>query len=1133
MNFYKTLILFLIFSSCASLSAQEIESGKVYKIKNVDKTNNSMSISSSSPTAIGAVSDANDLKQQWYLFSDPQDKGFYFRNVYSGGYLSSPRALYTPWSIIYTNTPQDDTMLMCILDQDGHKVIRPLSHNNNYAYAHNDAGNNIVGWLASSAATQWNFEEVPYTDEEIESILKNFENTADELAKAEVYGNHLAQLFTNKACTQLKTTENLKENENYKALPLPLQLMVDKTYSGDWSEEKGDWDSTHANKYRIQLYEPYSEGAAAASLAGIQAYTNMNNPTGIVGNAGDILYIMVDKEPADGSTLYIGGVPDCKMYNSTTSGTKLHQGLNMIFCNDDNTHYFIYYTVNTVNGKERVRKLSSFEPIKIHIEGGQLNGFFNYIGDELYEPDTEADYRYTVERAVHPMYDLLGRYVILHFFKEDTPNVPTETTKQMGVRSSFDPAINTGEGKHYDPVITMKAWDDMCFAERILMGIQSDEDINNPFNEGKYTSILNDVLVGGEYKINLQEPYSDYFNNRMMGITLQDKGLYMNATAWRTAYAPGTISVILSQFPQAGIWGPAHEYGHINQTPMRIAGTTEESNNVFSNVANYYVCRTTSRCDYPSSQLNIFNQGKTYLEHGTWGTTRMFWQLWCYYHATGHNTKFYPRLYELLRNYPLHRDLTSIPGKLNPKTDLLHFAKMCCVAAQEDLTDFFTAWGFFVPQDNYHIDDYDVYDCILTQEDIDEVKAEIKAFGFPENRAIILIDDRVDSELPIGFGYNQSLCGDLGGLNDFRNCRKAEGDLTFIVDGNNVTVKGEGNPGVGFLVTDEEGNLIGFSNSYNFTLSPEAAEKLMNGTATLMAIGADNETVEVVDPVRNGNLETKKALLKELIDKCDSLLAEIDATECKVGWLLPSSCEILKEERDDKYLLWENAEENDSEILTEGYMALALAYQALLNDEEARIGIEDGASYQFVNAHYQGKVLEGGLEKALSKTLDASLEEVPEAQKWVMEKTQGMNAYYLRNKATDLYLSTSKKMSNTVPMSTDPQSYTLVKIENGIYSFAPDGNSNFAFHIDASNNVVQWYTTAKASQWNLTKVGEPDDDYSMILDVEKDSESSSFDIYDITGRLMKLNVGYNYVTNLRPGVYILKGKEKAKKIVIK
>lgn len=1084
----KIIFTFLL-STLLPLGVQavDITSGKVYRIKNVGKPGYSLSSSPAVQGAVGALSSDTDLRQQWYITSNPGGTGFFLRNVSSGAYLQSPHQLYTQWPIVFTNSPDANTMAMVFENYEGNTTIRSYTQNGTYPYAHCDGSNNIVNWAASSTPSQWTIEEVPMSQQQINDMLARFESTGDEIAKTSVYQTYLDNLFTDKACTTLRNSDDLATNPDYLALPSVLKTMVDKVKAKEWSEEKGNWDSEHALKYRIQKYEPYSEGSAAASFAGIQAYTNMNNPTGILANAGEIIYVMVNDDIKEGATLYIGGVPDCSMYNSVTAGTKLSKGLNMILCNADNTHYFIYYTVNTVNGKQKLRKVTDFDPITIHIEGGRLNGFFNYIGDDLYKGDTREDFIYTTSRASHPMYDLIGKYVILHFYLNDTPDVQGQTP-QICVKNAFDSSKNP-HAKHDDPVKTMKAWDDMCFAERILMGIQNDEDIKNTYNKDLYSSIVNDPLTTGSYSINLTEPYSDYFNNRMMGLTYQAAGLYMNATSWRTAYAPSTLGAILSQFPEDGIWGPAHEYGHMNQGPIAIAGTTEESNNVFSNVANYFVCNTTSRSDYPSEQLKNFNAGNTYLENGTWGTTRMYWQLWCYYHATKHNTKFYPRLFELLRNYPLRRETTTYGGKLNGKADMLHFVKMCCIAAQQDLTNFFLSWGFFFPQDTYHIDDYSIYDLILTQEDIDAVKDEIKSWELPKNDAIILIDDRPGSDLTTGFGYNKDLCGKYGGLKDFENPQAASGEFTFTVDGTTVSVSGNGNPGVGFLIYDKDNNLIGFSNSDTFTLSPEAAADLIAGNATVKAVDANNNTVEVADPVRSGSVQTKKDLLKSLIDRVDALLSLEDKTETNVGHLFSESCKDLQIDRNKTIEIWENSGAGDSEILTSAYLSLSDTYYALLNNPKARIPVVAGAAYRLVNHNYTNRTLDAGDGKCISTTINPANINVPFSQQWILETTGEENNFYIKNLHTNKYISTTKKQSANIPLSDTPQSYSLVIIEHGIYSFAPDNEAKFGIHIDAGNNVVQWNTTSTPTQWTLVKTSTPEIIEQRALLSQKISEA--------------------------------------------
>lgn len=1066
--------IFLFCALIGSFSASAVESGKVYRFGNVGKPGTYLALGGAAQSAVGATGNEQDLKQQWYVEANSSNTGYFLRNVANGSYLTSPKTLYTQWPLTFTTSPVEDTMLLTFGTYDGHTTIKALSHNNNYAFAHCDSGNSIVCWLNSSTPSQWTEEEVPMTPSQIEEMLQRFVATGDEIAKASVYEGYLDQLFNDKACSELKVpADNIEANENYRNLPATLQSMVSKIAKGDWSENNGaDWEHKYAKKYRLQSYEPYSEGSAAAGLAGIQAYTNMNNPTGIIGNTGDMLYIMVDKDVPEGATLYLGGVPDCSMYNSCTAGTKLKKGLNMVMCNSDLTHYFIYYTVNTVENKSPKRMLSAYPDINIHIEGGQINGFFNYVGDKLYEADTKEDFFYTSQRAKHPMYDLIGKYVILHFYLEDTADVPGGTP-QICVKNAFNRDKNPYL-VHDDPVITMQAWDKMCFAERILMGIQSDSDILEAVNEGKYESIVNDGYTQGEYVAYPTFQYNDYFNNRMMGINYQGAGLYMNATSWRTAYAPSTISAILSQFPEGGIWGPAHEYGHINQGPISIAGTTEESNNVFSNVANYYVCKTTSRCDYPSEQLKHFSAGDTYLQNETWGTTRMFWQLWCYYHYCEKNKKFYPRLFELLRKYPLVRETTTYNGKLNAKKDMLHFAKMACIAAGEDLTNFFASWGFFSPQDSYHIDDYSIYDMIVTPEDIAEIKQEIKEMGFEPNDAIILIDDRPNSSLATGFGYDKSKCGQYGGLDAFKNGASASGDFTFTVDGNNVSVSGSGNPGVGFLIYDENGNLIGFSNSDNFTLSSEAASALVEGKATVKAVGADNEVVEVKDPVRSGSVENKKELLKTLLDRCDNLLTLSDESLSHIGDLIPSYCTSLKAKRDDVEAIWENSEDTDA--LTEAYLELSKEYYALLNNSDARISVEPNASYRLINNSYTTKTLDAGDTKLISSSFNASTPSVPFTQQWVLEPVEegNLTQFYIRNLADGRYVSTTKKQSAEIPLTQTPQVYSFITIEPGVYSFAPDNEVKFGLHIDASNKVVQWNTTSTPTQWKLVKVCSPE-----------------------------------------------------------
>lgn len=923
---------------------------------------------------------------------------------------------------------------------------------------------------------------------------------------ASAYQSALNELFTDQSCSELKsgiTSGNLESNSNYKNLPAALQKMVKKIAADNWEEtskytnpitkeEKiSDWAHSYAKKYRVQLYEPFSEGGAGAQLIHTSAYTNMNNPTGIVGDKNDVIYVMVRDAVPSGATLYFTEVADTAVHTSTTEGIRLNQGLNIVTCKNDNAHFFINYTVattKTVNSKLQINpdnNITKFKPIKIHIEGGRINGFFNYVGDtgeeKLYTPDTEADLAYTATRATFPMYDLIGKYVILHFHLFDTRVYPTDTKPAKGVLSSLVTNRANGADRVFDPVVIMKAWDEMCLIERLLMGIQNKNDITE-FNKKYGEKFLHDSskgffesIVGSQksfqapdgktYNLGVDFDYSEYFNNRLQGIT-RGGDLFMSATDWRTNYNISTIEAILTQFCAGDIWGPAHEYGHNNQALINLAGTTEESNNVFSNVAVYFRGEDTSRSDFLSSQLKIFLNNRPFLEHGTWGTTRMFWQLWCYYHATGHDTGFYPRLFELLRNNPIKQ--SPRPAKHYEIYDKIHFAKMCCIAAQEDLTDFFTAWGFFVPLDGYVIGDYSTYDAFLTEEEIKAAKEEIASYKFPKNTAIILIDDRpgvTDRESYNGFPIEKA--GKYGGLNDFRNPTAPQGDFSFSIDINRVIVESDGNPGAGYLIRDSQGNLLAFSNDDTFEVSDELAAKLRSGEASITAVGTDNTTAEVTNKLLDGDETYKKDALAKLISYCETLANYAD--DSRVGFLRTDAVVELNN-------LVAQAKQVSSESIMDIYRKLSDEYARLLADENSFVQISPDATYQLVNKHYPNIVLttNGSICTAKAKTnTDNHL------QQWFFEPAESEGHYYVKNVEEMLYISKGLGQSKNFPVDKGRDFYYRLASQRnktdkiGLFSLVPDGNS-LGIHVASGNNVVGWDYNAEASQWYINKIHDVD-----------------------------------------------------------
>lgn len=1092
-NIMKKLFAVLTLSVCSlGAMAGGPEAGKVYRVINNESTHALCDRGPSTVVGASTVSETN-MSQCWLVGEGETNGTFTFRSLGTGLYLTSSDALSQGWTL--STTASSARSQMKIGEVSG--VYYVYASNQSSAMSmHEDGSNNIVCWTNDNTNSRWGFTEVPMTQAEIEEALSASGSMLAELDKESDYQAKLSAIFADKACTTLnaayasKSVDQIKADVNYQALPEVLKAMVIKVATGNWAE--GDWNSEYAKRFRIQDYEPFSEGSNGAWLAGIQSHTNMNNPTGILGYTGNNLYVMVENVPKDANaTLYIDGVVGNAMNNNTTNGTQLHEGLNIIPQWTDCSAKYIYYVVNTVDYDENHNfgpnaKVTDYEPIKIHIEGGEVNGYFDYAAG-----DTKEDFHYMAARAKHDMFDLLGEYVIIHFNLFDTESGPGMAT----LLSDEHTAATYPEDLNIDYVReTMRHWDELCFRERTVMGIQSNEELarKSDLVLNYYEPILGDDVAVTEGRTTyVTDPgfeYSDYFNNRHMALSLAGS-LYMYATSWHTAYNINTMESILVNIRHdvGSTWGPAHEYGHNNQGPMKFAGTTEMSNNVFSNVVAYYYGKFnpelahTSRNDFPSSQLNVFNQDQTFLANSTWGCTRMFFQLWLYYHALGNNKKFYPRLYELLRKYPI-----SHPYNLNPRNDMLHFAKMCCVAAQEDLTDFFESWGFFVPQNDYKISDYSNFVSNLSQEDIDAVKAEIAAFQFPENKQLIFVDDRPGADYESWWGWDKENCGVLGGLKDFEAKVKASGDMTFAIDGSSlkVTLGENASAGVGFLVYGNDGTLLGFSNDYTFPLKKTAMAALMSEKAKVYAIGAEGAMVEV--PMAETTVEDLVKNLNTLVTGVQDVVNRIDEEELRAGFYRPFYAKAFVAAYEAAKAV--DAATTNKEEVTQLYLNLLNEYNALQAHEFATVRFVPNSKYQFLNAMFPKRVLSSG--STGGKVRNSNYKSDPaDSQVWQLVDA-GNGKFYIKNVAYSFYMgkfdSENAGSIALVESKSDAGAFSISEISTGYWALdeADQWKSPNISGGTASGTICWWSPDDLNSQWILRLI-EPNEKQFALTNLEQ------------------------------------------------
>jgi hypothetical protein len=378
--------------------------------------------------------------------------------------------------------------------------------------------------------------------------------------------------------------------------------------------------------------------------------------------------------------------------------------------------------------------------------------------------------------------------------------------------------------------------------------------------------------------------YSEYFNHH--GIALGNFSGYMSG-GWRNCnYNQNTMGDIIGGIAVGAgqTWGPAHEIGHQHQSVFNVNGLTEVTNNFHSNVAVWYMGMGTSRINgsegaldkvyynYKNNNHYLFHQQMGGESQNLWTQTQMYYKLWMYYHLTGHNTSFFPMLFELNRRDRMSsNNLGWIDGKghASGTESMLKYYKQACLAAGEDLTEFFRAHGFFVLMDQQLRGDYSNSYYTQTQAEVDAAIAWVKAQGYPENLAPLFINDCVatpsyshdgktrrsywDGETP------QRLNAEIGMYTTcMDNSVKAEGYI-YSVYKNKVTIdasKGKG--AIGFVVYSND-KLAAFTNNYSVELTADIIK------FQVYAVQADGSKVEIKSAAEGGTEEQQIDALEKAI----------------------------------------------------------------------------------------------------------------------------------------------------------------------------------------------------------------------------------------------------------------------------
>ena len=1035
MKLKSLLTAFLVM--LATFAMAQVEAGKVYRIVNA-KYGTVMSESPILHTlSCASAGTATDYHEMW-KFNAADDGKFTIQNVYTQRYIQYETGRNVVWrtasQIVKFSVVATPGLNGC------YNIDRAAG--NNWG-AHCDGSGNIVPWTYGTSeisGTEWMFEEVNISEEEIAAAAAAYQDYAVVLNNADAIAATVEALFEDKACTVLKAEYAAMDDAAIVAalegVPADLQQAVLKV-------KNNAWDSvTREKEFRVYDYKPYSNPEVWADRLFTRPYNRINNPTGIsTSDSKSFIYVFVENIP-EGTTIDLAEMASTKFWGNDTP---LHEGLNIVPCaNKDGSLYIRYVCETAIDGK----KLADYPTVKIHIENGYVNGFWSkerghtnedwvYMRDNMFKNPTATQ--------------AAGDLTVLNFrtyeFLKECPN--------------------NIEG-------VMRLWDFWNSRQNHYMAL---------------------------------DKYYPWMNNKQLAMS-DDNG-FMDASSYRTHYNNNTLSTIVNYdllIADAGSsWGPNHEIGHTNQYAFQIVGTSEVSNNALTNFAIFDQGTHVSRGNNMENQILDFENKIPYVVRGegSYGSklfsmTRMYFQLFLYFHAAGKDTTFYPRLFEELRKDKLvgwvtssNRDLVTdengfILGSMDATHDQLKFVEKCCSIAQMDLTEFFEAWGFFIPMKNAFVGDYGHHHVYLLQDSIDAVKARIKAANYPKKGGhLMFLEDRVRksprkvSPFSDGTGYRANYAdwdgetigtvGNFGQWMDYIDeTVKAQGYFYAVSKGKVVIKEADGASGaLGFkLYNAETGELLSYTNKYEMNVPVTASG------APLKVVAAQADGTDYVVPhASQGPESMQKEALDGSLKSASALVNKKATVNTIVGYYYPEAIadlEALYKEANAAY----KANDTSKYSFAEWSIMLDDECSKVLNNEDARILIKEGAVFTMRRAlgTNRGSYAAGEYPTAVKSDSKGKIN-------WIIEYAGKQGEYYMKSTSTGYYVTNinnqnvyleSKKQEDAIKFTVD---YT----DDGNVNFITVDNSSLTMGLSDGGVVAGLPLNETGAKWRVDIVEDNSD----------------------------------------------------------
>ncbi len=877
--FYQLVLMLAI---ALPLQAQNFpEDGVVYRLVNTYR-DNAMLAEDYGMNKLYCMSKADgDCRQLWKFTKSGE--GWNIQNIFTGRYVQNEENNGSRFATAVTPA------VLYVSQNKGFSIeCYNIVNTPGATWGVHCAGDyNVVPWHSAVdrfEGSEWTYEKVEISDDEIAAARAKyniFNDVRDNKDSVEVI---LSKYFEDESCSALKSEYQSMSDDEFKAALTGcgevITNMALKVKNNTWAARE--------KEFRVHTYEPYSNPDHWTSILMISPYSCLNNPTGICGSDGDILYIFVGKEPKEGSTLQLDAVSGNSPFGIKT---ELKKGLNMIPIVRNDQTFFISYVADT----RRDKVLADFDSIPIHIEGGYVNGYWDKSrhNDEDWVDITRnfAKHRYMYVKGEREAFFMELEYMI----------------KDNCCPDSISDAIGW--------------WDNMVKWQHEIMGIE--EYYPSRFNNRLCAvSITDGFQAAGAYE------------------TFHVRTILTNILPFRNAMKNSDNA-----------WGPAHENGHIHQAAINMIRCGEVSNNLFSNVVTHKLGKFVTWGTPNADIVKDFENNVPWTLRNIGIMMRMYFQLYLYYHAAGNNPQFYPTLFKLLREDPLEKasgDETQNSGR----KDLLKFAEKCSEAAGEDLTDFFEAHGFFVPMINVTIGDYGSYTINSTERMIKDTKKKLAkypkragAIQFIEDR---INPVRTDGGEGLKLEYTPGRYGDVGQYTAFSpdSMNVVATGYVYSKTGKNITIS-KGSGAVGFKVYDSSKVLHTFSNFYKIEIS----DKLADEDIIVVAVSA-NGSETVVENKCNGSEEEQFEALGDALVSAESVLKFKDKNNKYVGYYYESALLELIALVEGAQVAYDNKDQSERLYGEWAIAIDKEVSKVIANGDNNRVKIQSGNSYQLYNVNY-------------------------------------------------------------------------------------------------------------------------------------------------------------------------------------